>query len=140
MMDLGKMLAEALDATPGPNMWARDNYEAADLTAAAEAFLAKVREAEDEENRRRHPRGAVTISPANGGEAWMMNGVLSYPSPGAAFDAWMAASEPPKERPTPREVFDDTKARYPNIMDRLAESERKDDDHTGPVPFYGDVE
>jgi hypothetical protein len=132
-MDLGKMLADAIvgsgllgiEYMDGSDPRAASFDGRFDLNAAAEAFLAKVREAEYRESRRQHPRGAVTISPANGGEAWMANGVLSYPSPGAAFDAWMAATEPQKERSTPREVIDDTKARYPNVMDRLAKSERE---------------
>jgi hypothetical protein len=99
-MDLGKMLVEAFEEAG--RVYIDGEYETrytlfdedANVTEVAEAFLLKVRMAEDEENRRRHPRGAVTISPAMGGEAWMVNGVLSYPNPSTAFDAWMASTEP----------------------------------------------
>ena len=45
-MDLGKMLAEAFDGHARVSHAAYPNEQEFDLTAAAEAFLAKVREAE----------------------------------------------------------------------------------------------
>ena len=81
-MNVGKMLAEALSGSyplEGGGVLSLSNFASDEqLTAAAEAFLAKVREVEKAEG-----------------------------------------------RVTPRDVFDDTKACYPAIMGRLAESEKQ---------------
>jgi hypothetical protein len=98
-MDLGKMLAEALDACPNKVSWADQNYDKADLNAAAEAFLAKVRQTE---------MGAET-------------GKGSFSSYVDEMSTW------------PQRNAGETDGEY---RARLMSNP----DHTGPVPYYGEVE
>lgn len=132
-MDLGKMLAEALDATPGPNMWARENYEAADLTAAAEAFLAKVREAQgvDGEIVMGHAPDGALVPMRRPLTSKVGNEALAFYADPANWKptGWQGDMDP---APCVRDAGE--KARQTLVPQPWV------GDHTGLVPFYGDVE
>ena len=143
-MDFGKMLADALDTQPSRVSWADQNYSAVDLTAAAEAFLAKVREAERAKQRSGMftIAGYPTVETLRGGglDGLMVTvdlvaiGVDPYEIRNLVFhrsdeaflpERWQAVDGGPYKI---------------SLVKVEAPATATDEPYTGPVPYMGEVE
>jgi hypothetical protein len=161
-MDLGKMLAEALDNSSAATLpfasatWSvADLTDVAGLTEAAEAFLAKVREAEshgiDYRSLLRRYMNAVGEAEGVTFLGWLGGkpGEPFYVSEAEeaalnAIDQEGQAEVKAYRDAETRKVLDDVsrghQRRYDETDAEYRERLKSDPDHTGPVPFYGNVE